>query len=50
LSEFSLDLTSDDLARYAGYGETLRAGQDCRWGICLRDDVQGCGLAAALAT
>jgi GNAT superfamily N-acetyltransferase len=50
LSEFSLDLTTDDLARYAGYGEPLRAGHDCRWGVCLRDDVQGRGLATALAT
>jgi diamine N-acetyltransferase len=48
LSEFSLDLTTDDHARYAGYGETLRDGEDCRWGICVRDDVQGSGLAAAL--
>jgi GNAT superfamily N-acetyltransferase len=50
LSEFSLDLTTGDVARYAGYGEPLRAGHECRWGICLRDDVQGCGLAAAIAT
>jgi len=45
LLELSLDLTPDDVDRFRGHGVEL-GGLDGRFGLCLADAVQGCGLAA----
>ncbi len=47
LFEFSLDLPRGDLQRFASAGVQLEAGRDIRFGLCLRDDVQGRGFASA---
>jgi GNAT superfamily N-acetyltransferase len=49
LAEFSFDLVATDIVRFTRYGVTLRAGHDCRWGLCVRDEWQGRGVGTALA-
>ncbi len=46
--EFSLDLPPGDLERYRSYGCELQAATDCRFGLCLADELHGHGLATAL--
>jgi ribosomal protein S18 acetylase RimI-like enzyme len=49
LVEFSFDLTPNDSWRFASYGVQLRPGSDCRWGLCVADELQGRGVGTALA-
>lgn len=42
--EFSMDFTEGDINRYSGYGIEINKIEDCRFGICLRDDMQGRGV------
>ena len=46
--EFSFDIPEDDRRRFAAYGVALDAVSDCRFGPCVRDAVQGSGLAHAM--
>jgi diamine N-acetyltransferase len=48
LYEFSFSLPPGDLKRYASYGIPLDESMDCRFGPCVRDELQGSGLASAL--
>jgi diamine N-acetyltransferase len=48
LYEFSFGLPPGDLKRYASYGIPLDESTDCRFGPCVRDELQGSGLASAL--
>lgn len=49
LVEFSFDIVTNDIARFARNGVTLRPGRDCRWGLCVTDEWQGHGVGTALA-
>ncbi len=42
--EFSLDFTEGDIKRYLDYGIKINKIEDCRFGICLKDDMQGRGV------
>ncbi|MFE3515310.1 GNAT family N-acetyltransferase [Streptomyces sp. NPDC059166] len=44
LVEFSLALTSGDIARFQDAGVRLVASRDCRFGLTLADDYQGRGV------
>ena len=46
--EFSLDLPLGDVERFRAYRYPLHAGSDCRFGLCVVDELQGQGLAKAL--
>ena len=48
LFEFSFDLPTADIERFATYGITLRGDTDVRFGPCMRDAVQGTGVAQLL--
>jgi len=48
LFEFSFGIPRHECERYAGYGITLDEAHDCRFGPCVRDDMQRRGLASAL--
>ena len=49
LVEFSFDLPAGDTARFVSYGLDLRPADDCRWGLCVTDALQGQGVGTALA-
>jgi diamine N-acetyltransferase len=49
LVEFSLDVTPEDLERFAAHGVTLTPATTCRWGLCIADEWQGRGVGRALA-
>eukprot|EP01121_Diplochlamys_sp_Union-15-3_P022413 TRINITY_DN9533_c0_g1_i4.p1 TRINITY_DN9533_c0_g1~~TRINITY_DN9533_c0_g1_i4.p1 ORF type:complete len:204 (-),score=22.48 TRINITY_DN9533_c0_g1_i4:92-703(-) len=47
-NEYSFGIPEGDISRYESYGISLNEKYDCRWGPCVRDDVQGKGLASLL--
>lgn len=48
LFEFSFGIPPGDLERYSGYGMPLDERTDCRFGPCVRAELQGSGLAHLL--
>jgi diamine N-acetyltransferase len=48
LFEYSFGIPDSDLIRFRTYGLQLRDGVDCRFGPCLRDELQSRGVASAL--
>ncbi len=48
LFEFSTDLVEGDVQRYQSYGLKLFPGADIRYGLCVRDDHQGRGIASSV--
>jgi ribosomal protein S18 acetylase RimI-like enzyme len=47
--EFSFDLTSSDLQRFAGHGIALEPLRSCRWGLCGSEEWRRRGVGTALA-
>jgi len=48
LFEFSMDLTKEDINRFNNYGIKLKQGEDCRFGPCISNNLQGTGIASIL--
>ena len=48
LFEYSTDLVDGDVERYRTYGLELIPSSDIRYGLCVRDDQQGRGVASAV--
>ena len=48
LFEFSFGIPPGDHFRFGLYELSLDEARDCRFGPCVRDDQQGCGLGSAL--
>ena len=48
LFEFSMDLTKEDINRFNQNGIKLKQGEDCRFGPCISDNLQGTGIASTL--